>query len=182
MEVRTSLSSFPPSNGLEYTHDEESILNHVDKVNILEMAEQQDRRSLASKCFSATWLTLVSLCVIFMQTSETFLIGFSYYNFGSVLEQLYLYLHWWTHPSQNGNQTIALILWKTYYLQGTVWADELDMLSDSGIPAQDKRWHVLKLLWGKVEVNKCTKVVQTVNHINLKEGIIIIIIINEAMF
>ena len=61
----TSISPFPPFNGLEYRHGRETILYHEDKGNILAMAEQKDRKSLASKYFRTTLLALISLWVVF---------------------------------------------------------------------------------------------------------------------
>ena len=60
----TSISHFPPSNGLEYRHGRGSVLYHGEKGSILEVAEQQDRRKLVSKYFRATLLALISLWIV----------------------------------------------------------------------------------------------------------------------
>ena len=60
----TSISPFPPSNGLEYRHGRGSVLYHGEKGSILEIAEQQDRRKLVSKYFRATLLALISLWIV----------------------------------------------------------------------------------------------------------------------
>lgn len=57
----TSISPFPPSNGLEYRHS----IYHGEKDSILEIAEQQDRRNLVSNFFKATLLALISLWIVF---------------------------------------------------------------------------------------------------------------------
>lgn len=71
----TSISPFPPSNGLEYRHGRGSVLYHGEKGSILEITEQQDRRKLAFKYFRATLLALISLWIVFL-----FLFLFLYYT------------------------------------------------------------------------------------------------------
>ena len=61
----TSISPFPPSNGLEYRHGRGSVLYHGEKSSILEIAEQQDRRKLVSKYFRATSPNFLVDCPFF---------------------------------------------------------------------------------------------------------------------